>query len=271
MRNAHTTEQPSPARSGGGVQSIERAFDLLEALADSGGSVGLSGLAQRSGLPLPTIHRLIRTLVDLGYVRQEQSRQYVLGPRLIRLGESAGRLLSTWAMPHLAGLVEQLGETANLAMLDGDQVVYVAQVPGRHAMRMFTEVGRRVSPHCTAVGKALLADAPEAEVLALLKRTGMAQHTEHTITDPQTFLGQLGRVREHGYALDDGEHEIGVRCVAARVPDAPSTIAFSISGPAPRMTQELIDRAVPLLSGAAEALSAALRADQPDQSGATGR
>jgi IclR family acetate operon transcriptional repressor len=247
------------ARSGG-VQSIERAFELLEALADGGGSLGLSQLASTSGLPLPTIHRLIRTLVSLGYVRQEKSRHYVLGPRLIRLGESAGQMLSTWAMPHLSTLVESLGETANLAMLDGDQIVYIAQVPGRHSMRMFTEVGRRVSPHCTAVGKALLADVPAEQVRALLRRTGMAAHTEHTITDPEDFEHQLGWVREHGYAIDDGEQELGVRCVAIKIPDAPSSIAFSISGPAPRMTQELIERAVPALTDAAKALSDELSA-----------
>ncbi len=257
MRKTQSPEESSPARSGG-VQSIVRTFELLEALADQGGSASLSRLAEASGLPLPTIHRLVRTLVDLGYVRQEASREYVLAPRLIRLGESAGRMLSTWAMPHLARLVDFLGETANLAMLDGDQIVYVAQTPGLHSMRMFTEVGRRVSPHCTAVGKALLADHSEADVRALLRRTGMAEHTEHTITDPQTFQEQLAWVREHGYATDDGEQEIGVRCVAVKIPNVSSRIAFSISGPAPRMTQDLIDRAVPLLVNAAEDLSAEL-------------
>ncbi len=259
MRNMKTSDG-EPAGRSGGVQSIERAFDLLEALADGGGALGLSQLASISGLPLPTIHRLIRTLVDLGYVRQEPSRQYVLGPRLIRLGESAGRMLSTWAMPHLTGLVDALGETANLAMLDGDKVVYVAQVPGRHSMRMFTEVGRRVSPHCTAVGKALLADVPDDEVRALLNRTGMAAHTEHTITDQAAFLEQLAWVREHGYATDDGEQELGVRCVATAIPEAPSRVAFSISGPAPRMNEQLVERAVPLLTDAAKALSAELSA-----------
>src|SRR6266705_1172025 len=81
----------------GGVQSIARAFDLLETMADLGGIVGLSQLASRSGLPLPTIHRLMRTLLDLGYVRQEPSREYALGPRLVRLGENASRLLSDWS------------------------------------------------------------------------------------------------------------------------------------------------------------------------------
>ncbi|HEY9395684.1 MAG TPA: helix-turn-helix domain-containing protein, partial [Nocardioides sp.] len=89
--------EKAPKARTGAVQSIERAFALLETMADAGGTMGLSQLAAASGLPLPTIHRLVRTLVDLGYLRQEANRQYVLGPKLIRLGESSSRMLSTWA------------------------------------------------------------------------------------------------------------------------------------------------------------------------------
>jgi IclR family acetate operon transcriptional repressor len=255
---AVTVENGGKGRSGS-VQSIERAFGLLETMADAGGMMGLSQLATASGLPLPTIHRLVRTLVDLGYLRQEPSRQYVLGPRLIRLGESSSHMLSVWARPHLTRLVDELGESANMAMLDGDQIVYLAQVPSRHSMRMFTEVGRRVLPHCTAVGKAILAQLPETEVRELLQRTGMPKHTEGTITDPNVFTEQLRAVEEHGYATDEGEQELGVRCIAVAVPDAPSRLAISISGPAGRMSGELVRRAVPLLTQASKAFSEDLR------------
>lgn len=243
----------------GGVQSVERAFGLLETMADHGGMMGLSHLAAESGLPLPTIHRLVRTLVDLGYLRQEPSRQYVLGPRLIRLGEASSSMLSMWARPHLSFLVDELGETANLAMLDGDQIVYIAQAPSRHSMRMFTEVGRRVLPHCTAVGKVLMVDMAPGEVRDLLARTGMPRHTPNTITDPDRFAEALLKAGELGYGLDDGEQEVGVHCVAVAVPDAPSRLAISISGPVARMTEALVERAVPLLHQAARALSDDLR------------
>jgi IclR family acetate operon transcriptional repressor len=239
----------------GGVQSLERAFELLETMADAGGVIGLSRLAQESGLAQPTIHRLIRTLVDLGYVRQEPSRQYSLGPRLIRLGDSASHLLGTWSRPYLSRLVDALGESANLAMLDGDRVVYVAQAQSRQSMRMFTEVGRRVYPHCTAVGKALLAHLPPGDVHALLKRTGMPAQTEHTITEPARFAEEIDRVRAQGYAMDDGEQEIGVRCVAVPVLGTSNRLAISVSGPAPRMTPDVVERAVPLLRQAAEDLA----------------
>lgn len=239
----------------GGVQSIERAFALLEVMADEGGTAGLSQLSAASGLPLPTIHRLVRTLVDLGYVRQEPSRQYVLGPRLIRLGESSARMLNIYARPHLSALVAEFGESANLAMLDGDQVVYVAQVQSQHSMRMFTEVGRRVLPHCTAVGKAILAESPAEEVRALLERTGMPQLTLNTITDPDDFAQELLAIGKQGFAIDESEQELGVRCLAVSVPDAPARLAISLSGPASRMTDDVLERAAVSLRDAARALA----------------
>jgi IclR family acetate operon transcriptional repressor len=248
----------SPAAPSGGVQSLERAFDLLERMADAGGEVGLSELSGSSGLPLPTIHRLMRTLVACGYVRQQPNRRYALGPRLIRLGESASRLLGTWARPHLARLVEETGETANMALLDGDEVVYVAQVPSRHSMRMFTEVGRRVLPHSTGVGKVLLAHEAADRVRALLARTGMPAATERTITTPEAFLEALETVREAGYATDDNEQEVGVRCIAVAVPDSPTAAAISVSGPAGRVTEAATDKIVPLLHEVAAQLSATL-------------
>ena len=247
-----------PVARSGGVQSIERAFRLLETLAGGGGVMSLSRLASASGLPLPTIHRLIRTLVDLGYVRQEPSREYALGPRLLVFAESSSAMLSGISRPYLMNLVDGIGETANLAMLDGDHVLYVAQVPSRHSMRMFTEVGRRVLPHCTAVGKAMMADMEPFAVQSLLSRTGMPQHTENTITDPRVFATALTQSRKRGFAVDDGEQELGVRCVAVAVPDVRPRLALSVSGPATRMSPELIDRAVPLLVDQAAALAAEL-------------
>jgi IclR family acetate operon transcriptional repressor len=242
-------------RPSGGVQSIARAFELLEAMADAGGIVGLSQLAAQSGLPLPTIHRLIRTLVDLGYVRQEPSREYALGPRLVRLGDGASRLLGTWATPHLRDLVDEIGESTNLALLDGDQVVYAAQAPGRHSMRMFTEVGRRAGVHCTAVGKAMLARLAERDAMKVVTNSGLPRYTDATITTGEAFLAELRRVEKRGFAIDDGEQEVGVRCVAVALPGDPVRAGISVSGPSTRMTDELIQAAVPLLNRTAATLA----------------
>jgi IclR family acetate operon transcriptional repressor len=249
------------AAASGGVQSIERAFDLLEMLADAGGALGLSELSAISGLPLPTVHRLMRTLVNRGYVRQEASRRYTLGARLIRLGETSSRMLGTSLRPYLAELVRSTGETANLAMLDGDEVVYIAQVPSSHQMRMFTEPGRRVRPHCTAVGKALLAQLPPGEARALLERGGMPRFTPTTITDPDLLLAHLEVIRKQGYSVDEGEQEVGVRCFAVAVPDAPAALAISTSGPQARMTDEAAARIVPALTRAATEISESIAAE----------
>jgi IclR family acetate operon transcriptional repressor len=250
-------KQRDPADAGagrpaGGVQSIARVFDLLETMADLGGIVTLSELAQRSGLPVPTIHRLMRTLVDLGYVRQEPSRAYALAPRLVRLGEGASRLIGTWATPHLRRLVDAVGESANLALLDGDEVVYAAQVQGRHSMRMFTEVGRRAGMHCTAVGKAMLAAMPPDRAVDILRRSGLSAQTVHTHTTVEAMQEELGRIRENGYAIDEEEQEIGVRCVAVALPG--ERAAISVSGPSTRMTESLVGAAVPTLLETARAL-----------------
>ena len=265
QRDGAPLAAPTPASTAGrsgNTQSVARVLDVLEVVAAAGGELSLSEIAAGSGLPLPTIHRLVRTLVDRGYMRQLRSRRYALGSRLIPLGEVAGATLGTWARPILVELVDSLGESANLAVLDGDWVTYIGQVPSRHAMRVFAEVGRRVSPHCTGAGKALLSQLSNDQVRALLARTGMRAQTPSTITDPDALLRQLESVRELGYALDEGEHEIGVRCVAVPVMAQQTRMAVSISGPAPRMTAELVERAVPALLEAARELSAWL-AERP--------
>lgn len=244
-----------PAGSAG-VQSVERAFDVLEIMAAAGGTIGLSQLAESSGLPVPTIYRLVRTLVNCGYARQLPSRQYSLGPKLIRLGESATQLIGAWSRPHLAEVVKATGETANMAMLDDTMAVYVYQVPSPHSMRMFTEVGRRVYTHCTGVGKALLMQLPNDTVRNIVARVGMPAQTALTMTDPEALIADLEISRHRGYALDDGEQEIGVRCFSVPVLEASTPTAISVSGPAARVTTESADHIVPLLKRVATELTA---------------
>ncbi|OMH27654.1 IclR family transcriptional regulator [Tersicoccus phoenicis] len=244
------TENPAPARSSG-VQSVERGFELLEAIADADGEISLSGLAVASKLPLPTIHRLLRTMVALGYVRQLPSREYGLGARLIQLGEKAGRQLGSLAAPELSALVHNLGETANMAMLDGDMIVYVAQKPSPHAMRMFTEVGRRAHTHATGVGKAILAQLPDERVERIVASAGMPTPTRYTHGTVSSLLADLQQIRQRGYSVDDGEQELGVRCFAVTVPDAPTPLAISVSGPTTRVGEDFATRAVPLLRASA--------------------
>lgn len=237
-----------------GVQSAARALGVLEAIANAGGEAGLGEVADALDLPVPTAHRFLRTLVELGYVRQVPSRRYALGPPLIRLGEQAARLLSAWALPALVSLEDRVHETANLAVLDATMVSYVAQVPSRHFMRMFTEVGRRVHPHSTGVGKAILAGLDDDEVRSILRHNGMPAMTSSTIVDETGLLDELVHVRDRGYAIDEGEQELSVRCIAVAVAGPPSPMAVSVSGPASRLGPAEEDRAVAALRDAADAL-----------------
>jgi IclR family acetate operon transcriptional repressor len=208
---------------------------------------------------MPTIHRLLRTCVSLGYARQLPSRRYALGARLIPLGERAGRLLGRVAQPRLQDLVADLGETANLAILEGSSAVYVAQQPSRHSMRMFTEIGRRVNLHDTGVGKAILSQLEDEQVAAITERAGMPTPTPNSHRTLESLMDDLSDIRGRGYAIDDEEQEPGVRCYAVPVPGAPSPMAVSVSGPLSRVDDEFGVRAVPLLLAAAAHIGEDLR------------
>jgi IclR family acetate operon transcriptional repressor len=230
-------ESAAVSRPAGTVQSLDRALDLLEELARADRALGVGELAELAGLPQGTVHRLLQTLQARGYVRRAQSRKYSLGTGALRLGDAAQRVLVRTARPYLAELVRMSGETANLAVLEGDEVVYVGQVSSPHTLRMFAEVGRHVPTHSTAVGKVLLAAMPRDRAVALLKRTGLPARTATTITELDALLGELDRVDERGWASDEGEQETGIRCVAVPVGTGGRVVAaLSVSGPADRFS-----------------------------------
>ena len=146
-------------------------------------------------------------------------------------------MLGEWARPQLAALVDATGETANLAVLDGDGVVYVAQVPSRHTMRMFTEVGRRVPGPLHGGGQGAAGPScrlPGERPGGPRRHAGRDPAHDHR---PGRLARELDPIRHEGYAVDDAEQELGVRCVAVALDDAPLQLALSISGPAPRMTE----------------------------------
>ena len=267
MSTSQPTKEPTKRAPVGGVQSLHRAFDILESLASNAGNSTVAEISAATGLPMPTAHRLVRTLVERGYVRQLANRSYALGFRLLPLAAAASGIVGTSAMPVLSELVSEIGETANLAVLAGGQAEYIAQVPSRYAMRMFIEVGRRVDLHSTGVGKALLAQLDDESVGSIMDRTGLASRTTHTLTTRVALLAELREIRQRGYAFDDQEQEIGVRCVAAPVPsEMLAGMAVSVSGPVTRMTDALIDQAVPLLHSAARQLANGMIDDKPSAS-----
>jgi IclR family acetate operon transcriptional repressor len=265
MQNVAHNKQDDAAL--GGVQSIERVLDLLEYLAHSSGWVRISELSESTGQPVGTIHRLLKTLASRDYVvRDSRTRRYALGPAFRRLA-SLGLQIPDWsevATPHLQELVQISGETANLAVLERNQAVYEAQAQPSRMVRMFMELGNRVPLHCTGCGKVLLAYQPESVIANIIAETGLPRYTETTITDPEQLQRELEQIRQQGYALDNGEQEEGVRCVAAPIFGSQGRVvaAVSISGPSSRLDSKRIPQLLPHLKRICAAISSALAASQ---------
>jgi IclR family acetate operon transcriptional repressor len=265
MQNASRNRQEDVSL--GGVQSIERALDLLECLARSSGWVGISELSEATGQPVGTVHRLLRTLATREYVvRDSRTRRYALGPAFRRLA-STGLQMPDWpkiATPLLQELVEISGETANLAVLERNRAVYEAQAQPARMVRMFTELGNRVPLHCTGCGKVLLAYQPESVIASIIAETGLPRHTATTITDLGHLQQELELIRQQGYAVDNGEQEEGVRCLAVPVYGTQGKVvaAVSISGPSSRLDSRRIPTLLPHLKRISAAISSALAASQ---------
>jgi len=181
-----------------------------------------------------------------------------LGAHRVWIGESAARQVGAVARPLLDRLTCELRESANLAMLDRDMAVIVAHSPSAHPLRISTEVGQRVFCHRTGVGKVILSQLPDPAVRDSIDRVGMPPATDRTTTDVADLLVELAQIRRQSYGADDGEHEVGVRCFAVRVPGAPTPTALSVSGPAVRMTHDFGVAAVPVLHRTAMEISNAL-------------
>ncbi len=249
------------------VQSIERALDLLECLARSSGWAGISELSYATGQPVGTIHRLLKTLTAREYVvRDSRTRRYALGPAFRRL---AGTGLQTpdWtviATPFLQELVEISGETANLAVLERNRAVYEAQAQPTRMVRMFTALGNRVPLHCTGCGKVLLAYQPDSVITSIVAEAGLPRYTERTISDPGQLQQELELIRHQGYAIDNGEQEEGVRCIAVPVYSSKGRVvaALSISGPSSRVDSRHIPTLLPHIKRISAAISSALAASQ---------
>lgn len=244
------------------VQSLERALDLVEALAD-GGELGVTELANRTGLVPSTAHRLLHTLTKRGYVSQSsESGRYLLGFKVVEVASGLEQRLERLrlaARPHLERIQRATGETVNLVVLDADRVVYVDQVEGSRNVRMFTTVGTSVPAHTTGAGKAIMAAGPPDTLSSLYgDREPLERLTAHTLVTLEALEDDFVRIRRRGYAVDNEEHEEGVGCVASAVFDHSGRpcAAISVSGPSVRI---LHDKALgALLVEHAAAVSAAL-------------
>jgi DNA-binding IclR family transcriptional regulator len=245
------------------VQSLERAFDLLEALS-VGGELGVTELANRTGLVPSTAHRLLHTLSKRGYVSQSpETGRYLLGYKVVEVAsglEHRRERLRAVARPHLEGIQRATGETVNLVVLEADRVVYIDQVEGSRNVRMFTTVGTSVPAHTTGSGKAIMALGAPESVQAMYAGRELERLTSRTLTTLAALEDDFKRIRRRGYALDNEEHEEGVGCVAAPVFDHTGRpcAAISVSGPTARILHEHSSALGALLIERAASVSAAL-------------
>lgn len=247
---------------GSGVQSVERALDILEFLSRSEDELGVSEIGQATGLAAGTVHRLLGTLASRGYVHKNaRTRRYGLGLKSLTMAITTRERLAPLALPFLDELMQVSQESANLAILEGNAMMYIEQVsPPSRMLRIFTEPGNRVPLHSSGTGKVLLAYQPPRLIDFIIGRAGLTRQTATTITNSGQLRSELRNIRRHGYAVDHGEQEEGVRCLAAPVfgPDGEIFASISLSGPASRLNKRRIEDLVPDLKRIAADLSEAL-------------
>ncbi|MEJ2715910.1 MAG: IclR family transcriptional regulator [Deltaproteobacteria bacterium] len=229
------------------VKSLVKALNILKLFKPGKSEWSIRDMVEELGYHKSSVQRLVTTLEVHGFL--ERSRpprsRFVLGPIVLMLGNVASQSidLRVVARPYLQRLVEETGETAHLCVVDQSQCYYLDKIDSPQAVRIATYVGQRLHLHCSAVGKTLLSGMTEEQVDHIIGDCGLPRFTETTITDRQTLLSELERIRREGLAHDNAEYEVGLRCVAAPVRDSFGLVvaAISVAWPEQRFsTYELV-------------------------------
>ena len=247
-------------KKGGGIQSLVRASGLLQEIARNRDGISLAQLSKALGLHTSTAFHLVKTLVTLGYVRQDEvTKHYRVGPLIFKLAATAFDEveMAKTAGPFVDELAMRTGETSHFAIRSGDEIVVIARSDGTGAFRIAERTGVTRPAHASAVGKALLAAMSETTLEAFLQRRPLAPVTPRTITEPQRLLDEIANVRRSGIAYDDGEFHPEVRCVAVQVRNftGQAVGALGISTATWRLSLNDLAEKVAVLSGVAGKLS----------------
>lgn len=239
------------------LKTVDRALCVLELLAHHSEGLRPVELAQIMALNKVTVHRLLKTLENRGFIEKKENGRYLVGLKLVAVASL--RLnnleLKTEAQPWLRQLACRLGQPVHLAIRDQDEIVYIEKVETVHSMRMYSQIGKRGPLHCTALGKVLLAGLSDESARKLMERKERKAYTTSTITDLKTILEEIRQVRSQGFAFDRAEHEPGVYCVAAPVHDYRGQViaAVSTSGD---FRPDLDDPEGPIMTGILETAEA---------------
>lgn len=258
-RNALDAETDGASAHPIAIQVIERAMRLLDALAAQPDPVTLKELSATTGLHASTAHRILNDLVVGRYVERVDNGLYQLGMRLLELGSLVkGRLnVREAAIAAMRSLHKLTGQTINLSVQQGDEIVYIDRAWSEcSGMQVVRAIGGRAPLHLTSTGKLFLSTGDARQVRAYALRTGLAGHTRNSLTDLDRLERELALVRRHGYARDNEELELGVRCIAAGIFDDTGKLVagLSISAPAERLQDEWIKALVDTAASISEAL-----------------
>lgn len=228
------------------VQSIERAFCILEKLSENPDGIQITRLAEQVNLSKSTVHRLLSTLIEMNYVSQDiETERYKVGYQVLFLSRNLlnNTDLIAIAKPFLQSLSHDINETIHLCIEDKCEIVYIDKIESNQTIRMYSRIGSRAPMYCTGVGKMLLSNCYDKELEKVLQLTSFERRTPHTITTRDDLLNELDIIRRQGYALDDIENEQGIRCIAAPIYNYTGRVisSFSISGPSERISHERIE------------------------------
>ncbi|AJE04290.1 IclR family transcriptional regulator [Geobacter pickeringii] len=243
------------------IQAVDHALDLLEQFHDDVDELGVTELSKRLKLHKNNVFRLLATLESRGYIEQNRvTENYRLGLKTLELGQTFIRQMGILrqSRPVLESLVSQCNETAYVAILKEQSIVYLDVVETDMTVRVVPRVGSRLPAYATAAGKVQIASLPDEELDSFFPHKELKGYTPNTITDKDVLKKDLKQVVEQGYAIDNEELDIGVRCVAAPIRDYTRRIigAVSLSGPSMRFTDERLDKElVPLVKKAADDIS----------------
>lgn len=245
------------------VQVLDRTCDILECIAANGPELGVSEITMDLGLSKSTVHRLLSALEHREYVRRVPATgRYRLGIKLLELGKKVGESdgLVANAGVYLNRLVDETGETAHLGVLRGGEVVSLCAAESPKNLRTPATVGRRTAAHSSSLGKCMLADLNPGELQMVLGLLNMTPFTPSTIVTEQALVKELEKVRRLGFAVDDEEFEVGLKCVGAPVRDKSGRVkaALSIAGPASRLGRDAMKDRASAVVRIAEELSTVL-------------
>ncbi len=255
-------KQVSRTESGGSVGTLARGLDILELFAGEQSELTQKEISERLGLPVPTVHRLTKLLIERGWlVRDAGSRRLRLGLGVARLLPAllSGLRLPDLARDHLRGVAERTGETVNLAVLHGREVVYLVSESGSRLLTLRSSIGLRLPVHCTALGKCLLAQLPDEEARRTAGQEPYAALTPSTITTWQKLRASLERVRRSGVALSHEEYETGLDSIAVPLAwvEGEGPVAVNVSLPSSRALGDVGAELTRDLRAAAAAIEAA--------------